>query len=258
MLLVHLLFMKFGEQISLGFSTYGDAQRFIFKHGLWWYLLVPGILNILLIVGVFFLSSVFGDQLATWLVDWFSPDAEWLKWLLGFFIALIVKLLLFFLYILMYKYLILIIMSPFLALLSEKVEEILTGKSYPFVFRQFMKDVMRGVLIALRNMFIEFGLILLFYILAFIPLVNLFGMLFLFIMQSYFYGFSMLDYSNERQKQKIGPSIAFVRRYKWLAIANGTVFYLLFLIPFVGWLVSPAYAVVAATLAHHKIRTTAV
>lgn len=247
--------MNFSTQVSLGFSTYGDAQRFIFKHGLWWYLLIPGVINILLVIGMYFLATSTGDTVAAWLVDLLSPDAEWLKFLVGFFVSLLVKLLLFFFYILIFKYLVLIIMSPFLALLSEKVDNLLTGKDYPFEFKQFAKDVVRGVLIAIRNMVIELTFILCFFLLAFIPLVNLFGVVFLFLLQSYFYGFSMIDYSNERHRLTVGQSVDFVRKYKWFSIANGTVFYLLFLIPFLGWAIAPSYAVVAATIAHNRIAT---
>jgi len=245
--------VKFTEQVRLGFNTYSDAHKFIFKNGLWGYLFIPGIINILLIVGVFMFASAFGGTISTWLLDLFALDSTWLKVLLGFFISLVIKLLLFLVYMLFYKYLVLIIMSPFLALLSERTEELLTGNEYPFNFSQFLRDVLRGIAIALRNMFLELLFVIGFYLLAFIPLVNLLGMLFLFLTQSYFYGFSMLDYSNERHKRSVRESVSFVRKFKWVAVSNGVVFYLLFIIPFAGWLVAPSYAVVAATLANHHL-----
>jgi len=43
-------------------------------------------------------------------------------------------------------------------------------------------------------------------------------------------------------------SIEFIGRHKGLAIGNGMVFYLMHLVPVIGWLFAPSYAVVAATL----------
>ena len=42
-------------------------------------------------------------------------------------------------------------------------------------------------------------------------------------------------------------SIAFIGRHKGLAIGNGIVFDLMHLVIFVGWILAPSYAVVAAT-----------
>ena len=46
-------------------------------------------------------------------------------------------------------------------------------------------------------------------------------------------------------------SIDFIGNHKGLAIGNGMVFYLLHLLPVLGWLLAPSYAVVAATLSLH-------
>ncbi len=43
-------------------------------------------------------------------------------------------------------------------------------------------------------------------------------------------------------------SIEFIGKHKGLAIGNGMVFYLMHLVPIVGWVLAPAYAVIAATI----------
>ena len=58
----------------------------------------------------------------------------------------------------------------------------------------------------------------------------------------------MLDYSSERNKLSSSQSIEFIGRHKGLAIGNGIVFYVMHLIPIVGWLLAPSYAVIAATI----------
>ena len=58
----------------------------------------------------------------------------------------------------------------------------------------------------------------------------------------------MLDYSCERQKLSPSQSIEFISKRKGLAIGNGLVFYLMHTVVIIGWILAPAYAVIAATL----------
>ena len=48
-------------------------------------------------------------------------------------------------------------------------------------------------------------------------------------------------------------AIYFIGNHKGLAIGNGLVFYLIHLLPIVGWVLAPAYAVIAATMSMHEI-----
>ena len=64
----------------------------------------------------------------------------------------------------------------------------------------------------------------------------------------------MLDYSCERRKMNTQESIFFISNHKGLAIGNGIVFYIMHLVPFVGWVLAPAYAVIAATLSMLQIK----
>jgi CysZ protein len=65
----------------------------------------------------------------------------------------------------------------------------------------------------------------------------------------------MLDYSFERQKLSPSESIRFVTNHKGLAVGNGLVFYLMHGLPIIGWVLAPAYAVIAATLSLYKTKT---
>jgi CysZ protein len=73
------------------------------------------------------------------------------------------------------------------------------------------------------------------------------------LVECYYYGFSMLDYSCERHRLSPSESISFIGKHKGLAIGNGMVFYLMHAIPVLGWILAPAYAVVAATISlYHR------
>jgi len=171
--------------------------------------------------------------------------------LLGFFFTLtgiMIWLLLMLFYFSLYKYIWLIIGSPVFAYLSEKTEALLEGKEYPFSFPQLLKDMMRGIKLALRNALWQTVYAISILILSFVPVVGLVTPVISMLVECYYYGFSMLDYSCERHKLSPSQSVAFIGNRKGLAIGNGIVFYLMHLIPIIGWIFAPAYAVIAATI----------
>jgi CysZ protein len=148
----------------------------------------------------------------------------------------------------LFKFFFLIVGSPIFAFLSEKTEAILQGKDYPFSFAQLAKDIIRGISISLRNALWQTVYSISILILSIIPVVGWLTPVMALLIECYYYGFSMLDYSMERNKKSTAESIAYIGSHKGLAIGNGMVFYLMHLLPFIGWVLAPAYAVVAATL----------
>ena len=76
---------------------------------------------------------------------------SWLNWLL-IFSKIMIQLVALLFYFSLFKYLFLIIGSPVFAYLSEKTESIMEGREFPFSFTQLLKDIVRGIKIALRNM----------------------------------------------------------------------------------------------------------
>lgn len=188
--------------------------------------------------------------LEAWLQKQRSPWWSFLFLMAG----LILRLVLTFFYFSLFKYLFLIIGSPVFAYLSEKTESILENKDFPFSFSQLMKDAWRGIRMALRNTLWQtvytFSLVLL----SFIPVVGwVIPVIGLFV-ECFYYGFSMLDYSCERNRLSFSQSVDFVGQHRGLAVGNGLIFYLMHAVVLVGWVLAPAYAVVAATLSLHKIK----
>jgi CysZ protein len=132
------------------------------------------------------------------------------------------------------KYVVVIILSPLLAHLSQKTERILTGNKYPFDLNQFLNDIKRAIRIALRNFIWQYLFFLVIFLVSMIgwqdpknsPVFYL-----IFVIAFYYYGFSFIDYVNERRKLNIDESILFVRRYSGFAIAIGLIYSLLILVP---------------------------
>lgn len=168
--------------------------------------------------------------------------------------GMILWLILMLFYFSLFKYLWLILGSPIFAWLSEKTEAIIEGKDYPFSSSQLVKDIIRGIRIAIRNTLWQTVYTISILILSFIPLIGWVTPVFALLIECYYYGFSMLDYSCERQKMTAAQSITFIGTRKGLAIGNGIVFYLMHLAPVIGWVLAPSYAVVAATLSMQRVK----
>ena len=247
--------MNFFEQFGIGVKAYIKAISFVFNNGLWIYFIYPFLISILLFFGGYALVHQFSDFVRTWLmglVDPYIASSSWLSYLTGilsFVINILFAIIFYFFYSAIVKYIVLIVMSPVMALLSEKAEEIITGKKYKFNFSQFLHDIVRGISIAIRNMFIELSIILICFVLIWIPIIGWLSPIFLLLVSYYFYGFSMIDYTSERRKLNVAQSLAYIRKNKGLAIGNGFIFALLFAFPVIGAIVVAVLAPVAATIA---------
>jgi len=180
-------------------------------------------------------------------------------------------------------YIVVVLLSPILAILSQKIESILTGNKYPFVFKNLINDIKRGAIIALRNLIWYYLFVGIFLgIVSFFDLSAKSFIIFAipFIVGFYYYGFSFIDYVNERRRLNIQQSVYFVSQHKGLAIAIGSIYSILFLLYFyitnnradliaaygfdmlweiASWILltlaalSPIIAIVAATLSMHQI-----
>lgn len=248
------------KEIVIAVQSYFKAHQFIRKHKLWKWIIIPGIIyTILFIVSMYY----FGKTAANFM-EWLSLETGLKTWLdkmqsglLGFLFTLaglILLLIQMLLYFSLFKYVWLIVGSPVFAYLSEKTDAILQNKTYPFSFAQLLKDMVRGIKIALRNALWQTVYMISILLLSLIPVVGWFTPVIALLVECYYYGFSMLDYSCERKKMNAPQSIYFIGNHKGLAVGNGLVFYMMHIIPIVGWVLAPAYAVIAATMSMHEVK----
>ncbi|MBN1250989.1 MAG: EI24 domain-containing protein [Bacteroidales bacterium] len=231
--------IKFSKQFYIGIKNYSKATSFIFKNNLAWTFLIPIVLNIILfIVGQAFIIN-FIDYIKELIINWVNfQDSNFLKGLIGGIITVFIEILFFLVFAYISGYVVIIIMAPVLSYLSEKAEKILTNQVYNSDFKQLVKDIIRGIIIAIRNLFLELFFVLLMFVISFIPVIGWLGTIVLFFISAYFYGFSFIDYINERKKLNIQESIANIRKYKGVAIGNGSIFAVSLLIPFCGSYIS--------------------
>ncbi len=243
------------KEIVIAIQGYIKAHQFIKAHKLWKWIIIPGIVyTVLFIVSLYYFSKT-----ANLFIDWLSTVTGLRAWLgrmqdgfLGFLFAmsgLFFWLNQMLLYFSLFKYIWLILGSPAFAYLSEKTENILQGKNTPVKFGQLKKDALRGCGIAVRNALWQTVYMVTILLLTLIPIIGWASILLAVLVECYYFGFSMLDYSSERKKVSPAESIYFIGSHRGLAIGNGLLFYLMH--PVI--IIAPAYAIIAATLSMHEV-----
>jgi CysZ protein len=242
------------KEIVIAIESYFRAHQFISKHRLWKWIILPGLLYMVLFSAGMYFFIVSSNQAVSYLSSLIGID-KWLQLQSNAFLSFIflmggimVRIILLFFYFSLFKYLFLIVGSPLFAYLSEKTEAILEGKDYPFNLRQMMTDIFRGIRLALRNTLWQTVYTISILILSLVPVIGWITPVIALFIECYYYGFSMLDYSCERHKLSPSESVAFIGKHRGLAIGNGLLFYIMHIFPIIGWILAPAYAVVAATL----------
>ena len=258
--------MNIVSGIGIGLKTYGRALNLIFSNNLWWFFLFPLLLNILLFIGGIAAMASLSDFLKEWfegllIIEESESFMAFVFHLLLVAVKWLVPILSYLIYFLLYAliggYVTLIIMSPVLAYLSERTEKILTGNDYPFDAEQLARDVLRGVMIAIRNAFFQLLFTIGFLLIGIIPIIGWAASIIgIYCVSAYYYGFAFMDYSNERKRLSVAESTAFIKANKGVAVGNGGIFLFTFLIPWIGPILASFTAivsVVAATLSVHEI-----
>ncbi len=218
------------------------------RHKLWKYAVLPGLISLVVAGGVIAWALSITDDFGGWIsgiwpFDWGAETVgtimEWLSGVLMVIIGLFT-----------FRYIVMIVASPFMSILSEKVESIKTGDEPPSVsVGEMISDVIRGVRIALRNILWEIFLTLLLTIAGFlVPVIgNIITTALIFLVQAYYAGFGNMDYILERKRFSVKESVAFVGAHRGIAIGNGAGWLVIMLVPVLGWFMAPVLGTVAAT-----------
>jgi CysZ protein len=229
-----------------GITAYGRALEFINRHKLWSYVLVPMLIS--LVLGLLVLSTAwaYSDDLGQWIMEKYPwqrgrSALESASSFLGGLIFVVFGLLVF-------RHVVMALSAPVMSPLSEKIEEIVTGRhgQVSFSVQKAIGDLVRGIRISLRNVLRELVLTLLLSLFGLIPVFSIFSAAGIFLIQSYYAGFGNIDFTLERH-YGVRDAVRFVRRHAGLAIGNGVVFMLL-LFTGIGFVLALPLGTVAATL----------
>lgn len=229
-----------------GATAYLSAFKIIREYSLWKYVILSGLISAVFGFAIFFSIWQSADYVGDWLGSFYSWDFG--KSIFDRVVDYFAGGVMIVLALILYKYVIMVVVSPFMSLMSEAIEN-KTNESYTaqaFSLSKFISDLLRGLRIALGNLIKELGLTLGIFLVGLFPLFTVATPILLFLVQSYYAGFGNMDYYLERHAS-VRESRRFVRRHKGLAIGNGAVFMLLLLVPVIGLFLAPALGTVAAT-----------
>lgn len=149
----------------------------------------------------------------------------------------------------------LILLSPILGILTEKVQQILHPEYTPpqANVNLLVKSLLRGLQTSFYNLFLELS-----FTLPLLALGIVFGGLGIFVTPLilaigwYFLGYANLDLQQEYFQKSFREARKTIWQHRGLALGNGCGFYLLLFIPVFGVLFAPALSVTAANLVADK------
>ena len=233
------------KNIILGIKEYAGVFKLMSDLKLWKYFIIPMLISfctaILIGVEAYVLSDDVGFYISKiWIWDWGKEVFSSISNFIGGLVVLIIGLIL-------YKHIIMALSAPFMSPVSEKIEKHFYGDVSHLHRKTSNTDqLIRGIRINIRNLSKELIITVPILILKFIPVVNIFSTILLFIVQAYYAGFGNMDYTLERHL-KYKESVQFVSKNKGYAIGNGIVFMLFLLIPIVGIIIVLPLSVTAAS-----------
>lgn len=207
----------------LGLKSYFRAFFFIIRYGFIFYLVIPFVL--------LFIIYRYGYVLQN---NVFEPKLDSINSLVWYLIFGLVEVTIGMVLMHFAKYMVVAILSPLLAHISERTERILTGEKQKYTWSQFKEDVIRAFKLVIRNLMWYYIYFVTIQLIAYIfwekpsesPLQWL-----IVLIASYYYGFSFLDYVNERRRRNVSESIIFIRKHSGLAISIGLFYYLMIFVP---------------------------
>ncbi len=227
-------------------SNYRTALQLISSLKLGVYFLIPALISLLVGAGLVYGIIGLGDNLGAWIGSqypfemgaiWFAKAGQWIGYILISMLAII-----------LFRYIIMMFLAPFLSPLSAKVEQYYRPMDPAgWSIRQISSEIARAIRLNIRNLVRELFLTMLLLILGLIPIIGWIAGLLILIVQAYYSGFQNMDFTLERH-YNLKESVRFVKANRGLAIGNGIVFIFLLMIPVLGLLIGPPLAVVAATI----------
>ena len=248
------------KELIISVRAFFLAHQFIMQHRLWKWMILPGIVYACLFV----LGISYFSQTSSLFIEWIILKTGLKSWvdtidsdLLGFFITmgsfwLWFTLLLF--YFALFKFILLILFAPVFSYHHLRIAAIQRSEVYVFNWTEYLKLVFRAIRLNLTNIVWQIVYLIPIVLVCTIPIIGWFTPIFTILMEGYYYGYAMIDYGLATENKSSIASANYVSTHKGLPIANGLMFYFLHLIPIIGWVTAPFYALIAAHLNTQEIK----
>ena len=232
----------------VGFRGFLRAPGILTRYRLWHYQIIPSLISLFLSVAVIIAAYFSAKHLALWLDEKIVIPWGWLDATVTWSIGIITIIAWLAAFIFLHKQLALVALAPFLGRLAELTVRGAEGQAFHQRLTP-IQAIKRALQINLGSVFKEIGLTLLFLLAGFIPFVGpVFSLTGLFLTESRFLGFGLMDFPLEYRGLTVEESRQFVRQRVGLASGLGAGYLLLMAIPFVGWMFAPTFGTVAGTI----------
>jgi CysZ protein len=225
--------------VSFFSSLFKIGQYKICKY-IWLTLIVSMGFTGLVYFGIFMIS----DDLRNYFLQWypFEFGKEILMTTGRYFITAILYMVVFF----FIKYILLIVLSPFMSKISERVEETTLGLKRESSLASIPNEIIRSIglssICLWREMWYSIPLV----ILSFVPVLGLLPLVILFLVQAYYVGIGCYDFYAERYFG-IKDTLLISKRNKGTLIGIGAGFNIVLMIPVLGVMFAPLLATITAT-----------
>lgn len=248
------------KELIISIRAFFLAHKFIMQYRMWKWMVIPGIIYaFLFVIGITYFS-----QTSSEFIEWIILQTGLKSWvdnigsdLIGFFITmgsfwLWFTLLLF--YFALFKFIFLILFAPVLSYLHLRIAAVQNNEKFKFNTGAYFILVIRAIKLGLTNMLWQTVYIIPIILICTIPIIGWFTPILTILLECYFFGYAMLDYGLATENQTRMTAATYVSNHKGLPIGNGIVFYLLHLVPIIGWMTAPFYALIAAHLNTQEIK----
>lgn len=246
------------NKIFTGFGLVLSSFSYINRNKMSYVYLVTIALMILLMLGGMALLTAGIDYVKNLIEEWImSPSLpEWVLTTIKIIAAIILWVISLMLMSIIIGYTIIIVMSPLFSKIAETTYKIETGNEVKGGIKRFMYCIWRGIAVAIRNLFWQMLILLGLFIVGFIPILGIITPIITILVNSYFFGLSMFDYSMEARDMNISESTHYARGDRGLILGIGLPFTLLLIIPFIGpylaIIFAPATVVASARYMHKR------
>jgi len=226
-----------------GLVAYIRALSFVAKPGFGKYFIYSGLIGLLLFGAAIYIVSLITPVLSgltasiiPWNIPWLSQVTGWVSYLFSGAAFLFV-----------FKYLMLIMTSPLMSALSEKVEKEVTGEDQSrSIIINIIPDLIRSLRVNMRNITRELFFLAILFLLSFVPIIGVATTILGFLVQGFYAGWGNADFWAERHFD-YRDTVRFMKNERGMLLGNGLVYILLISIPVLGVFLGPPLATIAIT-----------
>lgn len=232
------------SQCQQGIYYFTQGWKIMSKKGLRHFVILPILINILLLVSIFYFAM---QQLNDQINHLIALLPSWLAWLSVILYWLAVGLILL-VYYFIFNTLSGFLASPFNGLLSEKVEQMLTGETVEDEgYLAMLKDIPRTLKREWQKIYYALPKIILLFLLGFVPFVGVFVVpVLIFLFTAWSQSVQYCDYPFDNHKISFQAMNKALSQYKMMNLTFGILVMIATFIPFVNFLIIPA-AICGAT-----------